>query len=649
MNYSSSERNRQEQCLNNSVYSVISQEKELENDKARIRRKFFLDKISLKNNNMNKTNFDPDEISLLLNNSMPIEDKMLSFNNQNPLIQNKQNENHNESSLIQCESKNNLTDSSFTAKLEDNACVNPREKIPFETDNILNDISNYNDDDYYNLVSSHRYEEGILKGNTVTNKIQATSNSIGNLKNNFNNNNSFHSMNYFFPQLTNQIYLQNKHFYKKGQTYNADKQISFKNHPNVTIRNLFCDSKHIDHTSVSGNNEEHFIIDKNNNSIVITSNVNNQTISNDNTSTSVGFKFINDIKEKNDMIKSISLRKFLSLNKESFFNLFLYIYDNYYNLLQTHFLIEKKIAFTLNHKYNYIIERFRNKYGSFLDVENFELGLNEMKQKTIFKNVNTFSLLITAKILHWSYIKELQNKKINNISYELAFHYDTSDNLTQRKFINYYKFDVHNSNTFPLWLYLESEEFKHKVKRVTTTTSVQVFTWNDSIKLKINLIQNNGVLVNNVEWLPIKLELPPDGLYEKNMSKNDQYFDYLRYCEMENAVGLWKSENEFISNNNLIIKIKKIFEKHFIIMEVKYDILKLLFIKIKMKANKIGILDNESFIKCKLQIVDKEYSICNEITPMICINSLSNNSDMPFQIRKDTIVYLYLTDIIEET
>jgi hypothetical protein len=68
-----------------------------------------------------------------------------------------------------------------------------------------------------------------------------------------------------------------------------------------------------------------------------------------------------------------------------------------------------------------------------------------------------------------------------------------------------------------------------------------------------------------------------------------------------------------------------------------------------MKANKIGILDNESFIKCKLQIVDKEYSICNEITPMICINSLSNNSDMPFQIRKETIVYLYLTDIIEET
>ena len=147
--------------------------------------------------------------------------------------------------------------------------------------------------------------------------------------------------------------------------------------------------------------------------------------------------------------------------------------------------------------------------------------------------------------------------------------------------------------------------------------------------------------------MPIKLEIPPSGLYEKNMSKLGKHFDYLRFCELENVVCLWKKENTITNNNQLLANVKRIFEKHFILLEVKYDILKIMFIRIKMKANKIGLFDNELFIKCKLQIVESDCVICNEIIPIICVNSINNN-ESPFQIRKDSIVYLYLTDFIGE-
>lgn len=669
MNNLTSERSRQEQYLNTSAYSFISQEKEIQNDKARIKRKIFLDKISLKNNsfkpsyennnyndidNDNDDINDIDELSLRLNNSMAIDEKMQSYNQQTSVIpinnqipQIKMKEKEQDDSPFHDES-NKISESSFTAKFDDNTCVNPKGKFLFETDKLINDVSN--NDDYYNIVSSHRYEDGSLKGNTITNNvIVTTSSGNSNYKkatDNNNNGNSFYSINNTRPQLMNHFWLQNKTQYKKGQSYNIERFASFKDHPNATIRNLFCDSKPNDQTSVRGYDDEYFITDKQNNSFKFKNTFNYKQNYNENMNSS-SFKFIGDIKEKNSMLKCISLKKLLTINKQCFFHLFLFIYDNYQNLLLTHTSINQKLTYTLQDKYNYIINTFKTKYGLFLNIEKSELRLSEQKQKTIFKQQSIFSMILTINILHWKHIKELYNKNLNNVSYEIGFNYTSNKHQTHRKFISIYKFDIHDSKAFPLWFCSEREEFKHKVKRVITTTSIQVFSWKDTFIIKINLIQNNGELIENIEWLPIKFEIPPSRLYEKDMSKLGKHFDYLRFCELENVVCLWKKENTITNNNQLLANVKRIFEKNFILLEVKYDILKIMFIRIKMKANKIGLFDNELFIKCKLQIVESDCVICNEIIPIICVNSINNN-ESPFQIRKDTIVYLYLTDFIGE-
>ena len=71
----------------------------------------------------------------------------------------------------------------------------------------------------------------------------------------------------------------------------------------------------------------------------------------------------------------------------------------------------------------------------------------------------------------------------------------------------------------------------------------------------------------------------------------------MRDCESEIAINVWH-EAYLINKNNIhgidyelfIQKLKQYFEGFFDILEIKYDISKFVFIRMTLKARKIGIL-----------------------------------------------------------
>ena len=93
----------------------------------------------------------------------------------------------------------------------------------------------------------------------------------------------------------------------------------------------------------------------------------------------------------------------------------------------------------------------------------------------------------------------------------------------------------------------------------------------------------------------------------------------------------------------MLFYIKKTFEKYFILNEIKYDISKIVFYKIKMKANKVGLIKRNRIFNLNLEILDVESEITNECIYIGCVNTFTQNKVL--QIRKGTIIILYITDL----
>ena len=66
-----------------------------------------------------------------------------------------------------------------------------------------------------------------------------------------------------------------------------------------------------------------------------------------------------------------------------------------------------------------------------------------------------------------------------------------------------------------MWLASETEEFKHMRKRIVYTSSVQRYSWNDSLTMNINLIEALNGQVDSIKWYPLQFEKVEIDLYEK--------------------------------------------------------------------------------------------------------------------------------------
>ena len=96
-----------------------------------------------------------------------------------------------------------------------------------------------------------------------------------------------------------------------------------------------------------------------------------------------------------------------------------------------------------------------------------------------------------------------------------------------------------------------------------------------------------------------------------------------------------------MTRKNLLNEFRNLFENIFLIEIILYDITKFYIFKIKAKANKIGILQKNKYIKFDLEVVDENEGINNQIQHL----GLLNFSDRVFQVRKNTNIYFFISEL----
>ena len=171
------------------------------------------------------------------------------------------------------------------------------------------------------------------------------------------------------------------------------------------------------------------------------------------------------------------------------------------------------------------------------------------------------------------------------------------------------------------------------------------FCKDDSIEIKIPIISLEGE-INPITfiWSDLKIyEIPKNNFleYERNAAKSPNIpFDTMRYCEIEQIVCTWKNEKN-LTRKNLLNEFRNLFENIFLIEIILYDITKFYIFKIKAKANKIGILQKNKYIKFDLEVVDENEGINNQIQHL----GLLNFSDRVFQVRKNTNIYFFISEL----
>ena len=342
------------------------------------------------------------------------------------------------------------------------------------------------------------------------------------------------------------------------------------------------------------------------------------------------FLFIDDIEEKIKNMPVINLKKMLSLNNECFYNLISYSYDNYSNIISIHNLVKKKFQKSLKAKFQHIINDFRHKYGTFLNVLDFDFkqkkfNLNNKKNNPL----NVLNLEIKCEII---------TQEINK-SYEIGCNYTSN----KKNYDNFWKFDVLDKNDIKLWICTELNKINNVHKKFTYTSQVSPFCYGDIIKLQFNIFSKDNIVdPKSIEWTEPTISLVPGGIYEKSKFISKYSFDQIRACEVETQILFWKSLMPKDAEN-IVGSVKRIYGKLFDIQNIRYDVSKFYFFKIEMKAKQIGLLKQNEFSDFDINIVSNKLNVENEIQCIYLMNSYYYTKKM--DIRIGTKIILYIVDM----
>ena len=342
------------------------------------------------------------------------------------------------------------------------------------------------------------------------------------------------------------------------------------------------------------------------------------------------FLFIDDIEEKIKNMPVINLKKMLSLNNECFYNLISYSYDNYSNIISIHNLVKKKFQKSLKAKFQHIINDFRHKYGTFLNVLDFDFkqkkfNLNNKKNNSL----NVLNLEIKCEII---------TQEINK-SYEIGCNYASN----KKNYDYFWKFDVLDKNDIKLWICTELNKINNVHKKFTYTSQVSPFCYRDIIKLQFNIFSKDNIVEpKSIEWTEPTISLVPGGIYEKSKFISKYSFDQIRACEVETQILFWKSIMPKDAEN-IVNSVKRIYGKLFDIQNIRYDVSKFYFFKIEMKAKQIGLLKQNEFSDFDINIVSNKLNVENEIQCIYLMNSYYYTKKM--DIRIGTKIILYIVDM----
>ena len=342
------------------------------------------------------------------------------------------------------------------------------------------------------------------------------------------------------------------------------------------------------------------------------------------------FLFIDDIEEKIKNMPVINLKKMLSLNNECFYNLISYSYDNYSNIILIHNLVKKKFQKSLKAKFQHMINDFRHKYGTFLNVLDFDFkqkkfNLNNKKNNSL----NVLNLEIKCEII---------TQEINK-SYEIGCNYTSN----KKNYDYFWKFDVLDKNDIKLWICTELNKINNVHKKFTYTSQVSPFCYGDIIKLQFNIFSKDNIVdPKSIEWTEPTISLVPGGIYEKSKFISKYSFDQIRACEVETQILFWKNIMPKEAEN-IVNSVKRIYGKLFDIQNIRYDVSKFYFFKIEMKAKQIGLLKQNEFSDFDINIVSNKLNVENEIQCIYLMNSYYYTKKM--DIRIGTKIILYIVDM----
>ena len=396
--------------------------------------------------------------------------------------------------------------------------------------------------------------------------------------------------------------------------------------------------------------------------------------------------FIEDIIEKSNKFESLSFDKFHKISNKAKYKIISFCYDNYKNIMNSSIYMRNSILEAFEDKFSPCIKDFSNKYKNILLIDNYKFNTHEfVKPKLKRKKFRTFCLYIKAKILpnneyflkygdvgfevSYKYkIKSLKNESnekshrtnTSEVSYISKYH-------IQEEFIQIYKFDLRKNKNFPMWLSSEKDEIFNSVSRsincliskvlkkdelyqkhLIYSTPVINVNENDYVVFRIDLIENNNI-IENISFNDPIVQSINKKYYHKTSYKQDQKFDKMRDCENELSINVWHDDFTFIEYidkkpkyKDFIPKLKKTFQEYFQIIETKYDLSKFVFIRMTMKANKLGFLKANIFCNKDIEIVDKNTSLVKECVPINFVNTFSLNKILKIKI--GTIIDFYLIE-----
>jgi hypothetical protein len=107
----------------------------------------------------------------------------------------------------------------------------------------------------------------------------------------------------------------------------------------------------------------------------------NKTISKD-----FKFKFIDKIEENKKAKMKINARNFLKLSDSSFFNFLTFSYDYYEKLITSNNYVEFKLHTVLANTFNKVIEDFRMKYKTVIELQEYYFKYELVRKRRFEKS-----------------------------------------------------------------------------------------------------------------------------------------------------------------------------------------------------------------------------------------------------------------------
>ena len=399
------------------------------------------------------------------------------------------------------------------------------------------------------------------------------------------------------------------------------------------------------------------------------------------------YYFIDYINEKNNNIIFLSFEKFQKIQNNAKYKIFSFIFDNYKNLLNTSKSMRNIIIKMLEEKFGNCIKDFKKRYQNILLLDSYNFNLYKYYHQQIMnKKYSKFCLYLKAKILpnnlflnkygdigleiSYNYkIKTLKSEK-NNIKSNrtnVTLNSNISKDHIKEEYTQIYKFDLRKNKNYPMWFFCERDDYNNSLKNgsmmakilkkdclyqshLIYSTPIINVNENDYIIFKIDLIEDNKI-IENIRFNNIIIESINKNYFHKSSYKPEQKYDNMRDCETEIVINIWHDVDVIKDYctieasqiyEKLIEKIKTSFQEYFEIIDTKFDISKLFFIRLTMKAKKIGILKKNEFSNKNIEIVEKNTILTKECIPINLVNAFSMNKTLA--IKQDTIVDFYFME-----